>query len=758
MYTLQKLDNRFFDLLEGACATSGNIGGNDILCFRKSVESFLESGKKDDAFVVYFCFSEMFRLFGKGYDNTQKLLETLSDHEYHSGALLSRHRDHYSHSVYVFALGLAMYACDSVFKSKFDGFYNLSGEAAVEEFLRLWGMTALFHDIGYPFQLAHEQIKTYTLEMWGTKSERPYVSYGNLDKFLAFDADTVARLKQIFKTDIPLSNINELLAYGLEKREGYDYNFICEKLRARVKKQPENMDHGYFSAVILVKALLVNDEFELDEKKLDVLTAILLHNNLNKYDIPNAHPIAPSEHPLSYLLMLCDELQNWDRTAYGKASKQDPIAWDAEFSVTDNAVSVRFIFDDDKVNDYSSGQRVRRINKEYEKVQSGKFASDIHRCVDTTLDIRAEAAEVKKKKKVKQFASEDSFINLCDFAKAIHASYDKHCRENNIDHLNADFAALPLEFKVSNIEQAKSYSEKLELINCFYSSKYLDYETVEELTEKTESGMSNVEYLCRLEHARWVKEKLALGWKYGTDYSSSQERNEKKIHKCIVQYEELSEDDRSKDALMVQSILPMLRKFNSDIKIYKYSRDRKQDFVIAGTGHRHFKEDVNVLKDKIKRVLEKYVSEYGNEYNIVVSTCYAVGADWLIAECACEMGLATKAVIPMKYEDYIKDVIADAEANGTPLTDDDVLKMRHLMAQTIECKVMNDSKFVYYEACKYIIEKCNSVIALWDGKPLPLHNYDGTPINRGGTYHCLKLAEENKRIGRSDVHIIDCYR
>ena len=40
----------------------------------------------------------------------------------------------------------------------------------------------------------------------------------------------------------------------------------------------------------------------------------------------------------------------------------------------------------------------------------------------------------------------------------------------DVKRINESFEKLPLEFKVSNIEQAKSYAYKLELINCFYTS------------------------------------------------------------------------------------------------------------------------------------------------------------------------------------------------------------------------------------------------------------------------------------------------
>lgn len=750
MSTLSELCNSFFDDV----LPCGSIDKNDLFCFKTAVGKFLKNGKKDDAFIVYFCFSEIFKLLGKGYDNTQKLLETLSDHEYHSGELLSKHRDHYSHSVYVFALGLAFYALDSTFRKQFDDFYSF-GKSSPFNFLRLWGITALFHDIGYPFQLAHEQIKIYTEEVWGKNAANPYVSFGNLENFLAIDESVTDKLTLSLGCQRNFSNLNELLAYGINKREGYDYNNLCELLERRIKYQPDFMDHGYFSAVILLKQLFETPDFVINEPLLDVLTAILLHNSLNKYHIKNSHAIAVDEHPLAYLLMLCDELQNWDRLAYGKASKRDPIAWDISMSIRDNFLKIEYYFESSVVEDFSTQPPLTRLNKSFGDIQSGKFVKDIRSFISSSLNFNVTAVQKDKKKLTHLYASDDNFINLCDFAKAIHASYDEHCKDNSIEHINSAFADLPLEFKVSNIEQAKSYAYKLELINCFYSSKELDYPLVKDFDNRSigSIGSDNLGFLCREEHMRWVKEKLSLGWKYGTDYADTAERNSKKIHKDIVPYEVLTEQEQSKDRVMINNIIPLLSRFGN-IKIYKYRSGRKPDLVIAGTGHRFFTDNRDALKKQVKKIL----LGYSKEYRLIVRTCFSYGADQLIAECANELGITTKAVIPMDYESYIKDVREDALKNGIDYTDEDELNMRHLLAQTAVCKVMPDSQFVYVEASKYLVNNCDKLLAIWDGNPTPLFDTADNPINRGGTYDCIKTARERGLRDNEDIFIIKAHR
>lgn len=753
MKTLSECSNKFFDLLDMSDYSKPETAESDKLCFRNVLKQFLASGKKEDAFSVYFCFSEIFHLFGQGYDNTKKLIELLSDHEYHSGELLSKHRDHYSHSVYVFALGLSIYAGDPAFRRNYLSFYNLdeNGRSAYT-FLKFWGMVSLFHDIGYPFQLAHEQIKTYAEEVWGKNREgNPFVSYGNFEKFIAIDEPVRKYLSEVFPDAEPFCTYNDLLAYGLKKREGYDPAAVCKKLVERVIHQPDFMDHGYFGAVILARQLFSLSEYRFDMMYLDALTAILLHNSFNKYDAPNRHPIRFEEHPLSYLIILCDELQCWDRLAYGKISKRDSIAWDFALDISENALSAEYIYDSFTVRAGDDDAKSEVVfNKNYVEMEKGIFVEKIRQYIVTPLLLDIKTVEKKKQKKTNLFASDDNFIGLCDLAKAIHASYNEHCLSLSGEFISEDFGKLDLEFKLSNIEQAKSYGRKLELINCFYSRKDLDYPIVDDFNDVETGYMNNLGFLCREEHVRWVREKLAMGWRYGTDYTTREERNRKKIHKDIVPYDMLTKDEQSKDELMVKNIFALLKKFDSNIKIYNYSAGRKPDLEIAGSGHRFFDDDPEKIKGRVKEILERY----GKTHHVIVRTCFAYGADLLIAECAAELGLTLKADLPMPIEEYIENIRQDVLSHGREFTENDELKMRHLLAQTVVCRIVKDPEYTYAKAAEYIVGKCDTLIAVWDGKETPLEDADKKPINRGGTYDCIRMAQASKK----EVVVIECHR
>ncbi len=774
-------------IIEKVFKNSFGLEKSDENCFKRVLAKFCETGDKEDAFSVYFVFCEVFKIFGSGYDTMGKLLEFLSDHEYHSGELLSKHRDHYSHSVYVFALGLSIYGNDKKFANIFKNFYAKE-KFGDKDFLFLWGMTALFHDIGYPFQLAHEQIKTYADEMWGKNLQtNPFVSYSNMEWLTALTDD----VKRDMGEGKDVQTTSQLLAYNINLRLGYDINALKENLTKRYCDKSEFMDHGFFSAVLLARRLM-DSGLRFTVPIVDVLSAIALHNNLNRYDLKTAlkksTAIVPERHPLAYLLILCDELQNWDRQAFGYVSKKDPLAWGVELDVSEKGISVKYLFDALEVKTPTLTKKGKiyeikeesRLNKNVLKLTktgtkdenvtaTNKFTEDVCSLIVAHTNICASCSRCSKNKKTQRYLSSNKFINLCDFARAIHESYRNTLLIRGGTDVGS-FDALPLEFKLSNIEQAKSYSEKLELINCFYSDKELEYPVVNRFVEK--SVMANgkktrdeLGFLAREEHVRWVKEKLDMGWKYGVDYISVDEkgrvfedtkkRNSLKIHKDIVPYDCLSEDEKEKDRIMIRNMIPYLYNYGHGIRIYSYREGRKPVINIAGCGHRTIKTNDKKIKEQVKAILLSYMKDY----RVVVRTNFAFGADQLISECANELGITIKATLPLPYEEYISKIKEDAKEYGYPFTTSDEMKMRHLLAQVVSCKVVPDEKYIYLEASKYIVNKCDKLIALWDGVETKLVDQKGNPINQGGTYHNIMLAQKSRglKLGE-DIHIVHCER
>ena len=617
--------NKTVDDLEGKSLKPNQIPYNmekdiDRLCFENALSRFLKSGRKEDAFDVYFCYLEM---FVGDYEKTRRMIELLSEFEANGSGLLMKHRDHYSHSVYVFSLGLAIFESNSIFRNAYKDYYKISDEhEAAHHFLEYWGLTALFHDIGYPFELPFEQVCSY-FEVGGSKrSERPFVAYKDLEKFIAINEDVKNKLYKIFP-DKKFTNTNELFACILAEKlvAVYDKTVTEEKMIEVLTDKPTKpdefnhfMDHAYFSATVLFKKLF--EEMQLDMKKehLDALTAILMHNSLYKFSVAKYKsegnkPFKINIHPLAYILMLSDELQCWDRTAYGRNSKKELHPMGASFDFVNNHINVTYLYDekeaakvdnfkDEYIDWLQSGIGDAPKLKAYSSMfikKNGKseFEADIESIVDLS-EIRLEADTGIAKhihSDNKGYLSDSNFINLYNLAIILNGRWgkvdewkkakaagqeEKFINDENVKSEFAEgFKYLSLEYKLSNINQAKAFAKYLNEIGCFYTDKQVDFDLVNEF--------SNEELLKIgfLEHMRWLKEHYEMGWTYGNPEKDKRELERK--HKDMIpnfngtevteedagkNYKRLDKAEQDKDTEPMECMLAMIRMFDG-LRIYR---------------------------------------------------------------------------------------------------------------------------------------------------------------------------------------------
>ena len=608
----------------------------DRLCLEKAVEGFLESGKKEDAFNVYFCYLEM---FVGDYEKTRRMIELLSEFEANGSGLLMKHRDHYSHSVYVFVLGLAIYQTNSIYRNKYNRFYGLTDEhQAACHYLEYWGLASLFHDIGYPFELPFEQVASYFEVDGDDRAKRPFVAYHALDSFVKIDKVVAKRIAGIYydKRDAFFETTDELFAYVLSDKLSATYLFTKEQMLRVLKDKPAKpnkynhfMDHAYFSATVLFKKLFCEMECELRKEHMDALTAILMHNSLYKFSIANYKdkrlniPFKAELHPLAYMLMLCDELQCWDRTAYGRSSKKELHPMGCKFDLANNTVRATYLYDkeenggikkyrkeyvnwqNDKPDESDKEQyafwkerkpKLKAYSGMHEKNKGGisDFQEDIERIVDLTkikLAVDVEITEKSPSKK-RSYLSESNFINLYNFAVVLNGRWDNAdwkeakeleaeeeflSNENNIKKFTDSFKKLSLEYKLSNINQAKAFAEYMDTIGCFYTDKAVDFDILKEFTS------NDLVEIGKLEHRRWLQEHYDMGWEYGTP--EKEERELVRLHKDMIpefdhsqetvlkeqaeaNYKRLDKEEQDKDTEPMECILAMLRMFEG-VRIYK---------------------------------------------------------------------------------------------------------------------------------------------------------------------------------------------
>lgn len=616
---------------DGTSVHSGQIPFNmekdiDRLCLENSIDHFLLSGKKEDAFNVYFCYLEMF--IGN-YDKTRRMIELLSEFEANGSGLLMKHRDHYSHSVYVFCLGLAIYETNDIYRDTYKKYYKIEDDyEAAYNYLKYWGMTALFHDIGYPFELPYEQVCSY-FEVNGEKrKDEPFMAYNAMDSFIKIN-DNVKKELKIVTGGREFLTTNELFAYVLTSKLGDEYKFSEEQMLTYLNEKPERpdkfgyfMDHAYFSATVLFKKLFEEMQCKLTAEYLDSLTAILMHNSLYKFCISHYkdegnRPFKAELHPLAYMLMLCDELQCWDRIAYGRNSKKELHPMGCTFDFSDNGIRAVYLYDEKeigKVNQFKDDYIawLQKPNKsKNDKAPKQKaysemfitnngvsaFQSDIARIVDLTK-IRF-SVEIGFTKSVhegnRSYLSNSNFIDLYNFAMVLNGRWNnsdwKRAKEtgqeekilNNsgvLKKFNESFKGLSLEYKLSNINQAKAFSKYMDRIGCFYTDKAVDFELVEKFTDK------ELIKIGVLEHQRWLQEHYDMGWVYGTP--EKEKRELLRQHKDMIpgagevsvvsnedakaNYDRLDKSEQDKDTDPMECMLAMLKLFDG-LRIYRLNQE-----------------------------------------------------------------------------------------------------------------------------------------------------------------------------------------
>ena len=605
---------------DGRSARKGQIPYNmerdlDRLSFERAAGRFLASGSREDAFAIYFCYCEIFKPFGSGYDATGLLLELLSEHESNASSLLMKHRDHYSHSVYVFLMGLALYKNVPAFQKAYNEKYGFAaGREAAGHFLEYWGLTALFHDIGYPFEIAHQQMKAYVCRIDKSNSDErgfaPYVSYRNMDEF------SVSRLGDL--NDLYAGAIVERLSDKYLKRTDiepyYARHLLLKALKDRaVHENPDMldylfMDHGYFSGLLLAKTYLNRHKDILCYKQLpapvlDAFCAVILHNSLFKFTmrgfLHTKEPLRLSDgQPLAYLLMLIDELQCSDRTSYGQNSRSSVYPFD--FDMTFPAAAgfcCAYYFDKTYESKVLLSKAYRDMLYEGYTKKSGaqrknrcKFLDDIDEIVSLKDLLPAFEPDVKKpdpsralealleykQKKTGLYLSDSSYLNLYEFALALNGRYAKAQTEEAMKRAFEE--DLSLEYKLSNIAQAKGFASQLNAIGCFYTDRPVDYRPVTDFQEliKEPGHEKDLMKIAISEHKRWCAEKWDMGWAFGSAHvkalpdetNDNIMRERTRLHHDLIDYGALEAEERFKDVDPMAHMLTLIKQYEG-LTIYR---------------------------------------------------------------------------------------------------------------------------------------------------------------------------------------------
>lgn len=600
----------------------------DRICLEKALEKFIDSGTAEDAYEVYYCYLEMF--IG-AYGKSKSMVELLSEFEQNGSSLLMKHRDHYSHSVYVFALGLAIYETNAIYRGAFKKYYhfdtNERNKAACREanhtYLKFWGLTALFHDIGYPFELPFEQVMSYfEIDKNKRKPGILFLSYESLNGLTDLSEEEQKHFCQVYGKNF--MSTSELFAYNIADKLAASYGFSEGYLLQQIQNKPLHpedynyfMDHAFFSSARLYRELLKTIGLsQLSPMYVDALSAILLHNSLFKFSIAfykskepkKKSPLNMELHPLAYMLMLCDELQCWDRTAYGRNSRNQLFPFSADFDFSNNAIHAVYHYDaaeksridryQRQMDAFNAGQLEEKPRLKAYSEMTGKndFVAEIKDIVDLSAIPFAVVPDLQPVNREKKhiYLSSSNFIHLYDFAVALSArrSMTGEEEELTLEKYYPKFDSLSLEYRLFHIQRAKSFSRYLNRIHCFYTDKPVDFDIVTELSEK------QLNILGPMDHERWLQGHADYGWVFGNAYETCRLnpddkeaekamrrilREQSRSHKLMVNgkiteaaalrhYRSLPESEQLKDTEPMNHMLRLIRLLDG-VKVYKLSDD-----------------------------------------------------------------------------------------------------------------------------------------------------------------------------------------
>lgn len=529
----------------------------------ESVKDFLQEQSKDNAYVVYSMFFDVYRIGYKENRAFIDLLDVLRSYEENTGSFNDAQRDHYIHSVNVFLLGLSIYARNTRYREYVARWNRQSGHKMLfstdqEEFLFTWGVSALFHDIGYPVEIISKQLQqfiTYIAE--DVKKEiGPYLSYLRFDKLNSIQtSNTPSRSDATFDVKCP----TDLLAMDISGTLGTDCvdtkytldNFLSTMQRSGF------VDHGFYSALIVLKwygeiLLGAEDEDVFFNQVVPAASAIYLHNaykNVFQKNLFNCPPLNPGIAPLAYLLILCDEAQEWNRKAYGSKARAKVFVDDSALKISESSLSLHYVT--------SKGL----LTEEFLNKKQALFEKllDVQAVFPAGISVTATTLSEQFVREIRSSAILPRLLanNIEVLARRIHDNYNavqlERYPELPLQHPTWD--SLPDVLKYSNIRQAKAIADKLAQVGC-YASAIDSSKTPYTLTE------DEVEFLSRYEHDLWVEERKKTGWTIGPVKDT-----ELKTTPYLVPYDDLTEEIKELDRDTIRNIAPLLQSVG--LAVYK---------------------------------------------------------------------------------------------------------------------------------------------------------------------------------------------
>ncbi len=549
-----------------------------------------------------------------------KLVNMLKDYEDNTGKLIEKQRDHFIHSVNVFVLGLAIYSQNVNYReifeeyienSPYEKYYQIEGEVSREEFFYRWGIASLFHDIGYPVEIIGKQLAKFVND--GSQSISSRYKVGTAVNFKNFDElNTIVKIdpnfSKIYRNDYPETNFidlykpTDIMAHQIftDLYVDSDVRVIdeYESLRGDLKRLIEHLDnfidymslnnfidHGFFSAIFVLNSYAAMMQKYYSGQRFEKYayffypvansaTSILLHNyyrgtlQSRPFELGQ---LEPKSNPLAFMLILCDELQEWNRRPIGILDMKKNHVNEIKIDITNSKINVEYILKNSALGLGFTEDKEDLINKLLDV--GAVFDNGLN--VDITTDLDADLHE-QKASVPKTEAPNILLRNIEEIARASHKRYNEI--EVAKGNPSESYDEMDATKKLSSVRQAKSYPHKLNIIGC---------EIVSQKDPRPEHILTDdeIDLLAVAEHEDWCREKRITGWISPNDalknnlitqeiYDELMKANEEgftsnvknkyekdgiRVHANLVKFEDLNRDSQEKDKRPVREI-PLILK------------------------------------------------------------------------------------------------------------------------------------------------------------------------------------------------------
>ena len=222
-----------------------------------------------------------------------------------------RYRDHYIHQLQVFYLGLLI--IDILIDNNKIKYQNGFPDLA-------WLLAASFHDYAHPIEKYDDFVCFFVNRCLGTKADWSFLGLKNYYHEQSFSSDIEHVLSSLTKC---------FRAEDFQGESGTDnHNKIRQFFYREITKEK---NHGLIASLGLLKKFINNSKTEFSNVLLPAAVAIALHddeicqtlhgvikNNMNPegtlvQKLAPLQEISFEVQPLAFLLILCDNIQDWGR-------------------------------------------------------------------------------------------------------------------------------------------------------------------------------------------------------------------------------------------------------------------------------------------------------------------------------------------------------------------------------------------------------------------------------------------------------------